>query len=360
MHQRAPEFRVLRLPRWRVDGERVLVDDAQTEVEQSWNLWTADVLEGLAADEPYERLVDRIQARWPVKERAWCEAVVRRFFYTLHRLKAIELVFESPKAFGRGRYETLKELGRGGVGVAWLCRDRTMAREVVVKRAWDYFAPLAKTDALVRGETEVMRRLDHPGIAKPYDAFEEGGLHHLVREFARGEELSKWRGKGVQDDAVRRRLAREIADVVAHLHERGYILLDLRPANFFVDPATMKPMLIDVGHCKPLTDGVVDLGVPKPGRAHGSPGFAAPETLEGRASPRTDVWGFGRLYYFMTTGQLPKQPMTTADLLAKMEALGAPEIDRRAVERCANDAVDARPASMREAVALLDSRGTET
>jgi serine/threonine protein kinase len=171
-----------------------------------------------------------------------------------------------------------------------------------------------------------------------------------VREFARGEELSKWRGKGVAGAEVRRRLARDIAAIVEHLHERGYLLLDLRPANFFVEPASMTPMLIDVGHCKPMTNGAVDLGVPPKGKAHGSPGFAAPETLQGTATPRTDVWGFGRLYFFMATGQLPKQAMTTADLLAKM-----PEdaIDRRVVERCASDEVDARPATMREAAKLL-------
>lgn len=356
MYQRDPEFRVLRIPRWRVDGERILVDDAETDVEQSWNLWTGDILTGLAAGETFPQLVDRIQARWPDKERLWCEATVRRFFYTLHRLKAIELVFEAPKSFGEGRYETRKELGRGGVGVAWLCRDRETEREVVVKRAWDYFAPLAKTDALIRDETKVMRDLDHPGIAKAYDAFEENGLFHLVREFARGEELSRWRGKGVADPIVRRKLAGDIADIVGSLHESGYLLLDLRPANFFVEPATMRPMLIDVGHCKPLADGVVDLGIPKPGRAHGSPGFAAPETLEGKATVRTDVWGFGRLYYFICTGQLPKQPMGLADLLAKMDALDVPEEDREVVARCAAERIDERPATMREVAALLSTK----
>lgn len=351
--QRAPAYRVLRIPRWEREAERVLVQDDEAGIQQSWNLWTADVLEGLAADEPYAALVDRIQTRWPDKERTWCDAVVRRFFYTLHRLKAIELLFDAPETFA-GRYRVKKELGRGGVGVAWLCADEKEARDVVVKRAWDYFAPLAKTDALIRSETLVMRRLDHPRITKPYDAFEEDGLYHLVREFAPGKELSSWRGKGVEDVATRRRLARDIADLVGHLHERGYLLLDLRPANFFIEPETMTPRLIDVGHCKEMAEGAVDLGKPRPGRAHGSPGFAAPETTElGLAWPRTDVWGFGRLYYFMATGQLPKHALAAADLDAKMETLGVPESERAIVAACAADAPEARPQTMRDAAALL-------
>lgn len=354
LFQRPPHYRVLRIPPYRREEARVLVEDKETGIDQSWNLWTAEVLDGLSANEPYDALVDRIQAMWPAKERAWCDATVRRFFYTLHRLKAIELIFEKPDAFGKGRYVTKKELGRGGVGVAWLCHDRDGDRDVVVKRAWDYFAPLAKTDALVRDETEVMRRLDHPRIAKAYDAFEEDGLFVLVREFAKGEELSRWRSKGVADVATRHTLAREIVGIVAHLHERGYLLLDLRPANFFIEPETMTPRLIDVGHCKPMIGGIVELGKPKPGRAHGSPGFAAPETTElGRAWPATDVWGFGRLYFFIATGLLPKQGQSTDELVAKMAERGEPENERAIVAACAADARETRPAAMRDVLALL-------
>lgn len=354
MFQRPPRYRVLRIPAFRREGERVLVEDRETGVEQSWNTWTAEILDGLAAGEGYAALVDRIGKLWPARPREWHDATVRRFFYTLHRLKAIELLFDAPPAFADGRYVVKKELGRGGVGVAWLCHDTKTGQDLVVKRAWDYFAPLAKTDALMRAEVEVMRKLDHPGIAKPYDAFEEGGLLHLVREFAKGEELSRWRGKGVHPEPARRQLAREIADIVAHLHERGFVILDLRPANFFVDPESMKPMLIDVGHCKALdAEGKVDLGIPRTGKAHGSPGFAAPETFQGRATVRTDVWGFGRLYSFIATGQLPKHELSVADLLARMEQAGIPESERDIVLRCAADEEHDRPGSMRDAGKLL-------
>ncbi|HET6404270.1 MAG TPA: serine/threonine-protein kinase [Candidatus Thermoplasmatota archaeon] len=357
LHQRDPEYRVLRVPRWSREGDAIVVDDAQTGIAQRWKPWTAEVLEGLAAAEPYPALVDRLQRFWPRKRRAWCDATLRRFLFTLHRLKAIELVLEQPTSFADGRYVVRKELGRGGVGVAWLCRDARDGREVVVKRAWDYFATLARADALMRAEAEVMRKLDHPRIAKALDAFEEDGAFHLVRELAEGEELSRWRGKGIEDVDARHRLADDIADIVAHLHERGFLLLDLRPANFFVDPRSMRPMLIDVGHCKPLANGRVELGKPAKNRAHGSPGFAAPETHDGVATPRTDVWGFGRLHFFVATGQLPKPTDAAADLLARLDAARVPESDRRLVARCAADAPEERPATMLEARALLRGGG---
>lgn len=353
LHASDPVFRVLRLPDHRRVEAAIEVEDPETGLLQSWNEWTADVLDGLAAGESFPALVDRLQARWPERKRARCDAILRRFLYTLHRLKAIDLHLEAPSSFAGGRYRTLKELGRGGVGVAWLCRDERSGDEVVVKRAWDYFAPLSTTDALVRAETAVMRALDHPGIAKPFDAFEEDGLFHLVRGYARGTELARWRGTGVKDPDARRALAASIADLVGHLHARGYLLLDLRPANFFVGPDATGPMLIDVGHCKPMVDGSVHLGKPKRGRAHGSPGFAAPETDEGSATIRTDVWGFGRLYSFIATGQLPRHGMTCAELVEKMRAQGASEEDIARIARLAADAPADRPADMREAEALF-------
>jgi serine/threonine protein kinase len=351
-----PTFRVLRLPRWRKEVARVLVEDPDAGIEQSWNLWTAEVLVGLENAEPYERLVDRVQALWPDHARAWCDATVRRFFYTLSRFNVIELVIDQPTTFAEGRYHVRKELGRGGVGIAWLCTDARDMREVVVKRAWDYFAPLERTDALMRQEAKVMAHLDHPSIARSYDTFETDGLLHLVREFAPGEELSRWRGKGV-DASARQGLGLSIADIVAHLHERGYLLLDLRPANFFVEPATMRARLIDVGHCKEHAGGRVELGKPRAGRAHGSPGFAAPETIEGQASQATDVWGFGRLYYFIATGQVPKHSERDVDLAQKMKTLGTPEADQHIVLACAAQDVEARPPTMRDVTAMLALRG---
>lgn len=348
-----PRFRVLRLPRWKVDGERLLVDDPETGHPQSWNLWTAGILEGIAAGEDYEALVQRMRVPYPDQKRRYHEKTLRRFLFTLHRLKAIEIAHEAPTSFAGGRYEPRKELGRGGVGVAWLAKDRETGREVVVKRPWDYFASLHTTDALMRAELEVMRRVEHPRIVRAYDAFEQDGLLHLVRGFAPGHELARWRQTGVQPEAARRKLARDIAETIAHLHASGFLLLDLRPANFYVEPDTMVPMLIDVGHCKPLVDGKVDLGLPKKGKAHASPGFAAPETFEGRATARTDVWGFGRLYSFMATGQLPRPSQTTEDLVAKMRASGASDRDCALVARLAADDEAQRPASMKEVVAQL-------
>lgn len=349
-----PQLRVLALPRWTQDGDRLLVDDAETGHPQSWNLWTGAVLEGLAAGEAYPQLVGRVRAHWPDGRPRHHEKTLRRFLFTLHRLKAIEIFHETPRELAGGRYQIVKELGRGGVGIAWLARDRDTGRELVVKRAWDYFAPIETTDALLRAEVEVMRRVDHPRVARAYDAFEQDGLLHLVRGFAPGEELSRWRTTGVQPRATRLQLARDVADIVAHLHERGFILLDLRPANFFVEPPAMAPMLIDVGHCKPLVEGEVDLGIPKKGKAHGSPGFAAPETYQGKATEQTDVWGFGRLYSFIATGQLPRPGQSTAELAERMRQSGADDRDVDVVSKCAADIVAARPASMREVIALLD------
>lgn len=343
-----PAPRLIRKPRWEMSEDRSIVrfwDEAQNNW-QRWNPWTAIVIEGIEAGDDFIGLRDRLAANWPGKNPAYAEVTVRRFLYTLFRLGTIDLPLEAPDVFG-GRYARIKELGRGGVGVAYLCEDRERGERLVVKRPWEYFTTLAKADEYLRAEADVMRRFDHPAIAGYRDTLEQDGLFHLVRDFVEGRELAAERGVGIPDATKRRRLARAIAHCLGHMHERGYVMLDLRPANFFLTP---EPLLIDVGHCKAHHGGEIEIG-----NRHGSPGFAAPELVrDGRASVRTDVWGFARLYFFMATGKFPKNNDDAASIDAKMAEHGSTDADRALVAACGADDPAARPATMRDVGALLD------
>lgn len=341
---RVAEYRVLRAPEWREAGDHVELWDPGRARWVPLKASMGRVLRGVAEGRPVAQLV---RPRDDAREQAKAESRIRRFVYNLSRLGYVEIPLASPPPVFAARYEVVKELGRGGVGVAYLCRDRDEGgAEVVVKRAWDFLQPYRVTEAAMRREAVVMARLDHPGVARSYASFELEGHLHLVREFLRGADLASLAGAGIPDVARRRAVQRGIADVLAHLHERGYVMLDLRPSNFILDEATGAPRLLDVGQCREHGGGEIRFP-----RRVGSPGFMSPEMTSRRvATVRSDVWGFGRLSFFLATGTLPSPDADAAWLAAR-----APAEERALLGALAADDPSARPPDMRSAKALVDA-----
>lgn len=331
--------------RWTDDPERGRIVEAWHERTGEWvaqRAWSGVVLESLeAGGRDYDDMVSLVLERHPEYTPAQARLGVRRYLYGLWIDGDVSIEFpEAPPGFD-GRYTTLRELGRGGVGVAWLCHDKAADTEVVVKHAWNYFHPLDITDGFMRKEADVMRELDHSGIVRLSDTFEEGGLLHLVREYADGAPIRAVAREDVMD------VANQIAAALQHLHERGYLILDLRPANFLRGDDG-RVMLIDVGLCRKMEGGEVRL----PG-AFGTPGFISPEVVEHRlATVRTDVFGFGRLVFTLVTGMLPRAGWGPEALA---ERLGTDSL-RELVLHCCQPDPKERPADMAAVRRLLEEQ----
>ena len=207
------------------------------------------------------------------------------------------------------RYQIRQELGGGGMARVYLATDmRLGGRQMAVKemdpanvveeeRAWAV--------AGFRREAEVVARLNHRGIARVTDFFEEEGLYYLVMEYVEGETLEAALRRspgGLPEDQVLA-WAGQLASVLDYLHNRPtpIIFRDLKPDNIIVqEKGTLK--LIDFGiarYFKPgQTQDTVQLG---------TPGYAAPEqsSQEGQSDPRTDVYSFGVLLHQLLTGYDP-------------------------------------------------------
>lgn len=329
----------MRAPEWREAGRRVALRDPSRGVEVGLRPWSRAVLEGVARGASVEEMTRAAASGVDPKKLLKARRRVRQLLFNLAGLGFLEILIDEPPAVFAGRYRRVKELGRGGVGIAWLCRDEAAGRDVVVKRAWDFLQPFRVTEAAMRREADVLRALDHPGVVRVLDSFEDGGHLHVVREFVEGAPLDRL--APVADAKTRRELAAGVAVVVAHLHERGFLMIDLRPANFL---ASDRVRLLDVGGAREHAGGEVSFRKPV-----GSPGFISPEMeLRRVADVRSDVWGVGRLLHFLGTGQRPSK---TADA-AEVAARSVPE-DRALVRcLCADEPAD-RPATMAEAAALL-------
>jgi hypothetical protein len=196
-----------------------------------------------------------------------------------------------------GRYDLIREVGRGGFGVVWEARDRELGRRVAVKviRAPRGDAPAKR----VLAEAEVAARLSHPGIVTTLDVGRNEHGAWLVQEFLSGETLAAGLERGPMALREVLRVGLAVARALAHAHAHGVVHRDLTARNVF---------LCDDGQVK-----LLDLGIAQAfGRrrlAGGSPDGMAPEQAAGAPEDeRTDVYALGALLYLLLTGEPPVRP----------------------------------------------------
>jgi WD40 repeat protein len=197
-------------------------------------------------------------------------------------------------------YELVGELGRGGMGVVYRARQRSLKRDVALKMllAGPYASPAARTRFLI--EAESVASLDHPHIVTVHAFGECGGLPYLVMEYLPGGSLVERRGK--LDPKQTAAVLLKLADAVAAAHARGIVHRDLKPQNVLYTAAG-EPKVTDFGLAKVGTSGVSASGA-----VIGTPSYMAPEQAAGRVrevGTAADVWALGAVLYDLLTGRPP-------------------------------------------------------
>jgi tetratricopeptide (TPR) repeat protein len=246
-----------------------------------------------------------------------------------------------------GRFEVLRELGRGGFGVVFEARDRELGRLVAVKvvRARRGVDP-----GMLRAEAEAAAALHHPNIVTVHDLGSAGGEGWLVLELLRGETLEARLHRGALPGPEALRVATEIARGLAHAHHAGVLHRDLKPSNVFLcDDGTVK--ILDFGLSRVFGSGS--------GPEGGTPAYMAPE--QWRREPedeRTDVFALGVMLHEMLTGHRPfavESGRSTAlddGPSPELPAGAAPRSVRALVRRSTSRAPKDRP---RDGAAVLET-----
>jgi serine/threonine protein kinase/Tfp pilus assembly protein PilF len=209
------------------------------------------------------------------------------------------------KQWRLGDYEILDEIGRGGMGVIYLARQRHPHRIVAVKRVLDHNAGLHQTLKRFRREADAAASLDHPNILPIYEVSEsEDGLPFFSMKFATGGSL---RNVGPALRGKPRRcvqLMAKVARAVEYAHGQGILHRDLKPGNILLD-GRGEPLVSDFGLAKFL-DANKDLT--KSLTAFGTPGYTAPEQAGGKAAdltPAADVYSLGAILFELLAGRPP-------------------------------------------------------
>jgi serine/threonine protein kinase len=149
-----------------------------------------------------------------------------------------------------GHYRIESQLGAGGMGVVYLAHDLTLDRRVAVKVLGERL--LAEPTARERflREAKTASALNHPHVCTVHEVGEDNGLAYIVMEYVEGRPLSEAVASGLLPAAVVR-YGIQIADALAHAHDRGIVHRDLKTHNVIVTPEG-RAKVLDFGLAKRL------------------------------------------------------------------------------------------------------------
>jgi serine/threonine-protein kinase len=206
-----------------------------------------------------------------------------------------------------GAYRLLRPIGAGGMGTVWLAAraDGLLQREVALKLprgAWLRADLVARMDR----ERDILSTLEHPNIARLYDAGVAGGRPYLALEYVDGRSIDEYCAGAGLDVRARVHLFLQVVQAVAYAHGRLVVHRDLKPSNILVTREG-QVRLLDFGVAKLLDDendprsGVTELA----GRPH-TPEYASPEQVSGEPlSTASDVYSLGVVLYELLAGTRP-------------------------------------------------------
>ena len=201
-----------------------------------------------------------------------------------------------------GDYEIEEEIARGGMGVVFRARQKSLGRTVALKMILAGRFASAEEVARFRIEAEAAAGLSHPGIVGIYEIGIHEGHHYFSMEFVEGRSLERI-GNGAPIASMRAaEYARGIAEAVQYAHEQGVLHRDLKPSNVLLDERD-RVRITDFGLAKRSADShdLTDVG-----QILGTPAYMAPEQAAGQgASPASDVYSIGAILYELITGRAP-------------------------------------------------------
>jgi serine/threonine-protein kinase len=216
-----------------------------------------------------------------------------------------------------GDYELIEEIARGGMGVVYKARHRSLKRVVALKTILTGQMASAQERERFRREAELAANLDHPHIVPIYEVDEEQGHCFFSMKLVDGGSLSKQSRRCPWDPAAAARLISTLARAVHHAHGQGFLHCDLKPSNVLLDRRGT-PYLTDFGLARRTG---ADSSLSGSGAILGTPSYMAPEQATGSRTslgPATDVYGLGAILYELLTGRPPFRADTVMETVVQV------------------------------------------
>ncbi len=249
--------------------------------------------------------------------------------------------FEQAGGTRLGDYELLGELARGGMGIVYLARQRSLNRQVALKMILAGASASGSDLRRFQLEAEAAAGLDHPNIVPIYEIGFDGGRPFFSMKLVEGGSLTRAIPGLEGDPQAASGLLAKVARAVHYAHQRGILHRDLKPANILID-AQGQPYITDFGLARRLGG---DSDLTHSGAILGTPSYMAPEQAAGRQGDITtaaDIYSLGAILYEVLTGRPPfraDSPMKTLAMVLE----GLPDRPR---------AINPRVAPAMEAICL--------
>lgn len=207
-----------------------------------------------------------------------------------------------------GKYEILREIGRGGMSVVYLAMDTHLNKQWAVKEIRKKGS--GKNDEIIvnslLAEADLIKRLDHPALPRIVDIIDNGVTIYIIMDYIEGESLDKvLEAQGAQPEDKVIAWAMQISDVLAYLHRQKppIIYRDMKPANVMLKPEGEKGII-----------KIIDFGIAREYKEEktsdttvlGTKGYAPPEQYSGQTDARSDIFALGMTMHHLLTGVEPR------------------------------------------------------
>ncbi|MBC7917354.1 MAG: serine/threonine protein kinase [Rhodoferax sp.] len=239
-----------------------------------------------------------------------------------------------------GRYDLLRILGKGAMGMVYEGRDPNLERRVAIKTIKvENLSPEEAAEYEVRFRTEARSaaRLQHPNIVSVYDSDRDGDIAFLVMEFIQGDDLKHHLDKGeVYTLEQTLGIMGDLLSALDYAHRQNIVHRDIKPANLLIEPSG-RVKLTDFGVARIQDSGDVTR---TQGSMVGTLKYMSPEQVQGQPiDSRADLFAAGIVLYQLLTSKRPFDGSSDFDIIQQI--VGKPHADPSTINTQLPSAIDA-------------------